>query len=395
MSVLKILGVALIGTIGLTFAAWIYAINQVEPPPTSRYSEMRERIQGEKLNSVAIAPVRDAITLARFQAATGLRLMRVHSYEGGQVSGIDITAMQADQETPDPVALWNQAGYDAIATAPGPAVTVQASQLATPFESTDAHIAMGGTYPAHAKEATLEAPFLFPKLQRAQAWNSPVPVKHHLLDYEIELGFVALQPVSRAGSGGQFGLVLASDYTDRALMLREIDFYDTHSGQGFTGAKSVTPMPVGGLLVIPRDLRSFYKTLDLRLYVNGELRQIARPRELAWEIDRMVAESFARSNTAFRYADATVALPISQGVIPAQTIVLSGTTDGVAFRPPSGRQIFTGVVEWLATFRWGNPRLLIERTIAEAYANRYHLQAGDRVLMRADHLGFIENPIVP
>lgn len=395
MRAFKITGVVLAGLVGLLAFGWLYAITQTEPPPASRHSATREHIQGLHLDSVAIAPVTDALTLARFRDASGLRLLRVDRYEGGRVSGVDLTALQTGGGIPDPVTLWGQLGFDGIAAADGPAVAVTASQLSVPFESAAAQVAMGATYPAHAKEATIEQPFLFPKLGRAQSWNAAVPVKDHLLDYEIELGFVALGPIAKPGQGAHYGLVLASDYTDRALMLREIDFDDIHSGQGFTGAKSVTPMPVGALFVIPRDLRTFYKKLDLRLYVNGELRQIARPKELVWDIDRMVAETFVRGNTAFRRGDGTVFLPVDQGVIPARTMILSGTTDGVAFRPPSNRQIFVGVVEWLASLRWGNPRLLIERTIAEAYDNKYHLQPGDAVVMRADHLGFIANPIVP
>lgn len=395
MRVRKIIGAALGGLLVLTFLAWFYAISQKEPPATSRYLEMNERIEGARLGAVAVAPASEALTFARYRTPQGLRLVRVERYENGQVTGVDISALQKPGSVPDPITLWAQSSYEAIASQAGPAVSLDAAQLVLPFDGTEAQIAMGGTYREHAKETTLEKPFVFPKLRPAQPWNAPVPVAGALLDYEIELGFVALRPVAQGASKETYGLVLASDYTDRAVMLREIDLSDTHSGEGFSRAKSLAPMPVGALFVVPRDLRSFYKKLDMRLYVNGRLRQIALPKDLTWDIDQMVQESFSRRNRLYRYGEGQARLPIGEQGIPARTLVLSGTTDGVAFRPPSGRQLFIGVVEWLASLRWANPRLVVERSLTEARNDKTHLQPGDTVLMRADYLGFLANPIVP
>lgn len=375
--------------------AWLIAARQVEPPPTSPHAQTGERLDESRASSITIAPPDEALTLARMHTAQGLRMLRVLRYEGGRVTGVDITAHQR-AGAPDPITLWNETGYEGIARAGGETVTVEASRLAVPFDGTDVQIAMGATYPDHAREATIEQPFVFPKRRAPDVWNLGVPARHHLLDYEIELGFVALSPIAQGEAPRHMGLVLATDYTDRALMLREMDLFDTHSGQGFTGAKSVVPaMPIGALLVIPRDLRSFYRTLDLRLYVNSQLRQVARPRELTWTVDRMLEEAFARRHTAFRHAQGQAQLPVRDDRIPARTLVLSGTTDGVAFRPPSGRQIFLGVMHWLTSLKWTRLQLLIEPTIAEAYANGHHLQPGDTVAMRADRLGIIVNRIVP
>lgn len=395
MRALKFISAALGGLLVLTFSFWLHAINTTEPLPESRYLAMNERLEGARLDSVAVATVEEALTFARYKTAQGLRLVRVEKYENGQITGTDITSMQRRGGVPDPIALWSESSYEDIARGAGQTVTVGAAQLVVPFEGTDTQIAMGGTYREHAKETTLDKPFVFPKRRPAEPWNVAVPVADALLDYEIELGFVALRNVSPGTRQEAYGLVLASDYTDRATMLREIDLGDTHSGQGFSRAKSMVPMPVGALFVIPRDLRTFYEKLDLRLYVNGQLRQIALPKELTWDIDQMIDETFARRSTSFRYADGNARLPITEVGIPATTMVLSGTTDGVAFRPPSGRQIFIGVVEWLASLRWANPRLLVERSITEARINRTHLQPGDTVTMRADYLGFLVNPITP
>jgi hypothetical protein len=65
------------------------------------------------------------------------------------------------------------------------------------------------------------------------------------------------------------------------------------------------------------------------------------------------------------------------------------------FRPPSARQIFIGVVQWLVSLRWTTPGLIVEPTIREAHRDGHFLQPGDRVVMRADYLGLIANRIIP
>jgi 2-keto-4-pentenoate hydratase/2-oxohepta-3-ene-1,7-dioic acid hydratase in catechol pathway len=381
--------------LGLFVVAYAVALTRTEPPPVSPYTLAQWHAKVPRMDGVPIAPTREALTFARFHGERGLRLMRVERYEQGVVSGTDITALQQRGEA-DPISLWQQSSYDAIAEATGPAVSLPASALAVPFASTASQIAMGGTYPAHSNETRIPRPFVFPKLQPVHAWNMAVPSRTFLLDYEIELGIVALEPLRTGHRSSHFGLILASDYTDRDRLLRDLNIGDVTTGLAFAAAKSVVPaMPVGALFVIPKDVRAFHKKLELRLHVNDRLRQIALPRDLSWDIDRMVTESLARKALAFPMGRNTVALPIgADGAIPERTILLSGTTDGVVVRPPSGRQIFIGVTQWLVSLRWTTPSLIVERSIAEAHADGHYLQPGDQVVMRADYLGLITNTIV-
>lgn len=376
-------------------AAYVFALTRTEPPPVSPYSMPAGLMPILATDGVAIAPAQEALTFARYHRDGRLRLMRVDRYEKGFVSGTDITWLQTAGEA-DPVTLWQQSSYDAIAQATGAAVSIEAARLAVPFASTDRQIGMGGTYPAHAAETKIPTPFVFPKLQPAHHWSVPVPTRAYLLDYEVELGIVALEPLKAGRKAPHFGLVLASDYTDRDRLLRDLGIGDVSTGLAFAASKSIVPaMPIGSLFVIPRDVRSFYKKLELRLQVNGRLRQIAMPKDLLWNIDQMVDESLARSALAFPIGRNTVTLPINaDGEIPQRTILLSGTTDGVVVRPPSGRQIFIGVVQWLGSLRWNTPGVLVERAILEAHADGHYLQPGDRVIMRADYLGLIDNAVV-
>jgi 2,4-diketo-3-deoxy-L-fuconate hydrolase len=392
----KIAGLGALVAAGGLAAAYAIALTRTEPPPVSPYSTAQAGSPVPIVDSVAIAPVGEALTFARFRGDKGLRLMRVERYEKGWVAGTDITALQTAGEA-DPVTLWQQSDYDTIASAKGAVVRVEASELAVPFASTSHQIGMGGTYPAHAAETKLTRPFAFPKFQPAHRWNVEVPSRTYLLDYEVELGFVALGPMKAGRKASHYGLVLASDYTDRDRLLRDIGISDVNSGMAFAAAKSLVPaMPIGALFVIPRDVRAFYKKLELRLHVNDRLRQIAMPKDLTWDIDRMVDESVARRDLAYPMGRNTVKLPTSaEGTIPERTIVLSGTTDGVVVRPPSARQIFIGAMQWLVSLRWSTPSVLLERTIHEAHAGGHYLQPGDRVVMRADYLGVIANNIGP
>ena len=389
---LSLVGVAVFAVL---VVAYLVALATKAAPPVSPYSTKQLATVVPRTDGVAIAPVREALTFARFRGENGMRLMRVERYENGMVTGTDITALQTSGEA-DPITLWQQSNFDDISAATGSAVSVNASELAVPFASTDAQIGMGGTYPAHAAETKLTRPFAFPKLLPAQHWNMQVPTRTYLLDYEVELGIVALEPLKAGQKPKHYGLVLASDYTDRDRLLRDIGVSDVNTGLPFAAAKSVVPaMPIGALFVIPRDVRTFYKKLELQLHVNDRLRQIAMPKDLVWDIDRMVDESVARSGLAFPMGRNSVKLPITaDGDVPQRTILLSGTTDGVVVRPPSGRQIFIGVIQWLGSLRWNTPGVLVERTITEAHADGHFLQPGDRVVMRAEYLGLIVNSIV-
>ena len=391
-TILRRIGFFTLTGLGLAYAS---ALLIKDPPLIFPYAQ-QEPTAASDGKGVQIAPLSEALTFARFRNGDGMRLVRVERYENDTVSGTDITALQTDGDA-DPITLWQQSTYDEIAAAAGPTVTVSVSQLVVPFASTGQQIAMGGTYAAHAAETKMPSPFVFPKLQPAHHWNMQVPTRSFLLDYEVELGIVALEPLKTGQKTRHYGLVLASDYTDRDRLLRDIGVSDVSTGLAFAASKSIVPaLPIGALFVIPKDVRAFYKKLELKLHVNDHLRQLAMPKDLVWDIDRMVDESIARKEVAFPMGRNTVKLAISaDGAVPQRTILLSGTTDGLVVRPPSARQIFIGVVQWLGSLRWNTPGVIVERSISEAHANGRYLQPGDRVVIRADYLGVIKNTIIP
>jgi 2-keto-4-pentenoate hydratase/2-oxohepta-3-ene-1,7-dioic acid hydratase in catechol pathway len=346
------------------------------------------------MRNLPLAARTEALTFARFMQGGELRLLLVEALRDDRVSGIDLQ-QRLPGSTADPVDLFNQHGYEALSHLDGPVVSVDVSALVLPFTGTDNQIAVGINYPAHGVESDVSESFLFPKRTLATPFRSGVPVRGHLLDYELELGFVLLQDLSREHEPDHVGLVLASDYTDRAELARRVRLTDVSSGDGFTQGKSPAGfMPVGNLLVIPKDYQNFYRQLDLRLWHNGSLRQAARPVEMSWNINRILQETFARAGRRWQWQDQLVALPVVNDRIPARTMILSGTPDGVIYRKPSPRQLFVGLSEMVFTLQWTNLHAVIEPFLREEYRSGRYLAAGDVVQMRADRLGMISNTIV-
>jgi 2,4-diketo-3-deoxy-L-fuconate hydrolase len=376
----------------LLFAGWAFALWAARkipaPAPVPLFAETLDRAT---LDNVAIAPPAEALTFARFLRDGIVHLLRVESYAGGKVTGIDLTSTWPG--TRDPITLLSEHDYDEIAKATGSDETVAAADLQIPFDGTDAQIAMGVNYPEHGREVKVAQGFVFPKMTRATGPRASVPAQGCMFDYEVELGIVALAPI-RADAPPQLGFVLASDYTDRATLLRHINLFDVPSGDGFTQGKSGAGlMPVGDLFVVPKDALSFYKPLQLELWLNGAKRQHADPAQMSWDIPRMIAESFARADRTWQWNDGTAALPIRDGIIPERTLILSGTPAGAIFQAPGPVMLFVGISETLFSLQWLRPNNILEHYIQRECASGDFLKAGDEVVMRADRLGVIVNRI--
>jgi 2-keto-4-pentenoate hydratase/2-oxohepta-3-ene-1,7-dioic acid hydratase in catechol pathway len=275
-------------------------------------------------------------------------------------------------------------------------VVLPAGDLVMPIDLGDHHIAAGTNYPEHAGEAQVEdGPFLFAKLVKPTGPYAPVAVGEALLDYEVELAWVTLAPVEEGDRPTAIGLVLCNDYTDRATLLRHVDPWDPTSGKGFTTGKSAPGfLPIGNLFVIPRDARGFAAALELRLFVNDRLRQRARVSEQIWDLDAMLAETWARRTVTWDHRGSRVAL-VPAGTIPARTLLMSGTPGGTIFTGIGLGTRATGAFSWLASGASGSlTGAVIEAYIRDARAAATYLQAGDRVTIHVDRLGVIDNHIV-
>ncbi|MFA5940465.1 MAG: fumarylacetoacetate hydrolase family protein [Sinimarinibacterium sp.] len=351
-------------------------------------------------DGVAIAPLDEALSFARIAGADGPRVLAVREYAGGQVTAVDLGTV-VGEPAHDPIALFEALGYAALRdriVAAKERVVVSTDMLIQPVDLTAHHVAVGTNYPAHADESGVEdGPFLFPKTVVPTGPHAPVSVAGRLLDYEVELCWVTLQPLRRKSRPEHWGLMLCNDYTDRASLLRHLDPDNVASGQGFTTGKSFEgALPVGDLFVIPGDARAFAADIDLRLYRNGEMRQQSLVQRAVWDIDAILRETWARADTTWESRGEQVSLFKTPGTLPARTLILSGTPDGTIFAGITLGQKLRGVWRWFGSGLDGSlPASVIRTYIDEARAAGGYLRPGETVLIRSDWLGRIENPVVP
>ncbi|MEQ8268627.1 MAG: fumarylacetoacetate hydrolase family protein [Parvibaculum sp.] len=349
--------------------------------------------------TVEIAPVAEALTFARVEEDGHHRLLLVSSYEKGVVTGVDVTAAAG---AADPIDAYGRHGYEALAAlAAGTSERLPVARLGLPADLTASHIAVGTNFPEHAKEATVtEGPFLFPKEVVPTAFDADVPAGEALLDYEVELCFVALAPVDLNGkldgrAPERMGLMLCNDVTDRAALMRNVDPADVTSGKGFTTGKSAPGfLPVGNLFVIPRELRPFAEAVELRLWRNGELKQSATQSEAIWDFDELLRQTKAREGTAWEFQGRQVSLPAKGGTTPARTAILAGTPDGTVFRGVNKSAMALGLWDFVAG-GWDKPLTahVVERHIAQEKASGAYLKPGERVQIAVRYLGEIDSLI--
>ncbi len=350
--------------------------------------------------SDTIAPTSEALTFARTTIGGETHVIGVTNAASNQVSGVNLSA-QLNRPGQDPVTLFNELGYSALADAienasPENRVTVAEQDLGIPVNLADSHIAAGTNFRAHAEESTYEGgPFLFAKEVTPTNPFSSVSVGEALLDHEIELGFVTLIDKQLGEPANTMGLILTNDFTDRDVLLRSVDPNDIGSGHGFTSGKSAPGyLPVGTFFVIPQNLQSFVSNITLDLKVNGSTRQHAEMSLAIWDIEKILEETKARKSLVWTFQGRAVSLPTRDGYIPARTIVISGTPAGTIFSGPSAGDIVSGTIDWLFG-GWSEPVTahVLENYIARAHDEKLYLQPGDVVHIKANRLGIIETPV--
>lgn len=322
-----------------------------------------DRLEAASLQSVAIAPRGDALTFARTRLGDELHVLLVTAFEQGRVTGLDLG-------TGDPVALYREHGEEGILAAAADAATVNvvAAELDLPFEAHERNVGLGMNYDEHARESGIpQPPFLFPKYAQPTRADSTIEKRDAvLLDYEAELGLVLLDAVTAANAAtARVGFVLANEVTDRWRLVRGLDRDQPMGTTGFADGKSRAGFaPLGPLLVIPRDAEAFYPSIELRLHLNGRLRQRESAGAMRWSPRRGLAELFNHARLGYAYQGQLVSLLGSGPPLPPGTVIFLGTPAGVIFRPAN---------------LW-NPWV--------------YLRPGDEIVVQGTYLGAIRNRVV-
>jgi 2,4-diketo-3-deoxy-L-fuconate hydrolase len=325
--------------------------------------KLDERLAVDPRTMLVIAPREDALTFARIGSGERSRVLLVTHADGQYLHAVDLEA-RFGRPFRDTVEAFAAIGFGGLASEAAGSATIQIryEDLTLPVEPLDVHIAAGTNFREHAEEVGHEeGPFLFPKLSAPTAWNADVPDRARL-DYEAELCAVTLAPHTSA-EPARFGFVLCNDFTDRWTLVRGMDFDAPMGTTGFPDGKGGEGMlPIGPLLVVPRDAEAFHRDLVLELYVDGALRQRAVGAQMIWPPSEIVARALADCDVAHRHEQGTMPLTDCAG-IPARTLILTGTPGGVLFHP---------VTLW---------------------SKRAYLGPGDEVVTVASHLGFLRNRV--
>jgi 2-keto-4-pentenoate hydratase/2-oxohepta-3-ene-1,7-dioic acid hydratase in catechol pathway len=217
-----------------------------------------------------------------------------------------------------------------------------------------------------------------------------------MLDPEVEMGLVVLDDLRREdGFPRYIGLILVNDFSDRKRLVQNSDPNSDEPCTGCTEGKSREKyLPIGNLLVIPRDFEAFYPQIELRLYVNQQLRQKAPVGELTLKPRQIIDTVWDNADALYDYNGKKVPLLSNFDVIQRGSIILTGTPAGVVFSPPTFRQIMAGLPGYIFSFDWSN-RSPLEGYFKGAEESGAFLQKGDQVISSADYLGILYQTIYP
>ena len=354
----------------------------------------------QSYSTVEIAPREQALTFARISSQNQFTTLGVVHYENGQLRAVDLNdALNAPSL--DPISLFNSFGYEAIKSAIDESsatkiLTVPADQLTLPANFLQTHIAVGTNYKAHAEETDVtRTPFLFSKRVEPTAPYANVPLHSNALDWEVELAFVPLKDLSENTQPEFMGLILTNDFSNREILMHNVNINHIESAKGFAEGKSgIGLLPVGNLFIIPKDFRTFSNNIALSLSVNDQLKQQAFSQQMIWDADQILNEIWLAKDKTWNYQKNTIGLLKNKDRLPARTLILSGTPEGTAFQGVPISTKLKGVGKWIGSGFNSTVQFHVVNTyLEESYKQKRFLQVGDQVNIHANYLGVLSNII--
>jgi len=324
-----------------------------------------ETLADNPLAASQIAPIEDALTFARLSSG---EVLLVLSSDIDGVTAIDLSDTEHFMGV-DGIDAYQALGRDQLVRLTESLSSQRFSwqSLSSPLSVQSKIVAAGTNFKAHAEEVNHSGdPFLFPKLSTITPWNAVVTAGTRL-DHEVEICAVSLEDYPQADVDPSrkvaLGYLLCGDYTDRWLLVKEIDLDAEMGTTGFAAGKGgATRLPVGPFVVIPQS-HEFYKKIDMKLYVNNELRQSSNAGLMNWNPWTIMSKSLEKCDANYLNGEGVVKLLDNCERIPAKTLFLTGTPEGVMFSP---------LTLWNSGF---------------------YLKAGDLVTSQASYLGVMRNVI--
>jgi 2,4-diketo-3-deoxy-L-fuconate hydrolase len=340
----------------------------------------------------------DALTLSRFSKGGQIHTIAVLEDNGKIIRGVDLSAE---------LNKYERNSFDVIQNLTFDEVVKMIRKISTkttvkyadllPSVAGKKHLAIGINYAEHGKETGQIKPFMFPKLVETDPFIHTLNYnKGWLLDHEVELGVVFPSAVCSPADLNHMmiGFLVVNDFTDRATLMRKMDSENVTGGRGFPDAKSKTGfLPTGPYMVIPRDWRAFVKKLQLKLSVNGKVRQHGSAKDMVWNIEKIIGRSLSVKGQKKSFYQGKMIDLFEGNCIPANSIISTGTPSGVVFNAPTKGFMFNTVAKYVFTgaFMSGDMHpYILQQYLKKEMTNPRYLKPGDHIETSINFLGTIK-----
>jgi 2-keto-4-pentenoate hydratase/2-oxohepta-3-ene-1,7-dioic acid hydratase in catechol pathway len=346
-----------------------------------------------------------AFTFAQTRAEDGkVSTLIVASFDEETIQAVDLTTLGAppDVDVFDAIATIADVRLQEALAQPALRSAYPIADLLPAAGSADRHLATGTNFPEHAKEAAIDKVFNFPKFGAASPARTSVELwPEGLLDYEVEICTRFDRDIKSVADfdAARKGFFLCGDFSERATLMRLVNPDDVGSGQGFSDAKSAAGFfPTGPFLIVPRDWWAFVKSERIGTRVNGQVRQDAQGEEMTLDFRELVEKALTGGGGRYVYRGAAVPLLVDE-TIPRGSTVMSGTSEGVIFKPPTVSDFIVGTMIHVFTGPMLRGGSLIKTVVEvfirkERHARRY-LQESDVVEHLSSSMGDIRIRVVP
>lgn len=350
-------------------------------------------------NGQEILPADKGTTLAQTTINGNVHTLLVIAEKGENIEAIDLSNLY--QSTKDMIGIYHDVGYQGLVTLSlantAAAQLYPISDLLSPAGTHSHHVAAGLNYRKHADEVDSEqVPFLYVKATKPTRQQSITVNAQELLDYEVELCARPLRALTVQPQQNEptFGFFLCGDFTDRAELLRHIDIDNMQSGRGFSNAKSKQGyFPTGPYMVISKDWQQFINNTELKLSLNGQLKQNAMAKEMVWSLSKMLEKTWQLNKNNYAVHSNKVGSLSPNKTIDEKMVFLTGTPEGILFGAPGvGFKIKTAI-KYVFTGNFCDMKLtdfVLKEYSRELLEEKTLLQPGDEVILSASYLGQIQ-----
>jgi 2,4-didehydro-3-deoxy-L-rhamnonate hydrolase len=357
----------------------------------SRFSKIKQLIK----------PPEEALTLSRFIKDGQVHTLAILEDDGESVTGVDISAQLKRYD-------WNSfdvirhVAFDEVVQiirSGSKTTRITYEDLLPPVVGSK-HLAIGINYAEHGKETGQVKPFMFPKyVSTDPSIHQLNYTKGWLLDHEVELGIVFPSAVCSVADIDHMmiGFLVVNDFTDRATLMQKMDSKNVVGGRGFPDAKSKTGfLPTGPYMVVPRNWRAFVQELQLKLSVNGKVRQNGSAKDMVWNISTIIEQSLSvKGQSKSYYGNKRVNL-FEGDCIPANSIIITGTPAGVVFNAPKKGFIIGRVTKYIFTGKFFSTKMhpyILQQYLKKERKNPRYLKPGDYIETSINYLGTIKTTV--